>query len=209
MFRAFKAIRRADVCVLLLDATQGVLVQDRELADRIVAEGRACVIALNKWDVVPSKDEKTYIGCIDNIHASLNHLRWAEVVLVSAKTGQRIDKVLTAAKKAETQFRRWVTTRALTEIINDALNFHSPPRVGSKSGRIHYCVQSSTAPPTFVLFCNDPKLFADSYRQYLERKIRESLGFEGTPIKIIFRQKTLRKVIMSKDANGEMKRKYV
>lgn len=195
--------------MLLLDATEGVLVQDRELADRIVDEGRACVIALNKWDVVPSKDEKTYIGCIDNIHASLNHLKWADVVLVSAKTGQRIDKVLVAAKKAVVQYRRWVPTKTLTEIVNDALNFHSPARVGGKSGRIHYVVQSSTAPPTFVLFCNDPKLFGDSYRQYLDRKIRESLGFEGTPIRIILRQKTLRKVNMGKDENGDLKRKFV
>ena len=114
-------------------------------------------------------------------------------MLLSAKTGQRTEKLLKSVLAAKDQFRRWISTSIINDIINDALLYQAPSKVGLKSGNIHYVVQASTCPPTFVLFCNDAKLFTDTYKNFLERKIRESLGFEGTPLKLIFRSKPLRK----------------
>jgi GTPase len=192
--RAFKAIKRAECVVLLLDAVNGIVDQDRILAERIAEEGRSCVIALNKWDIVDEKDDKTYLKAIENIRISLPILKWADVVLISAKTGQRTEKLFEYVDKAAKQFNRRVSTAVLNEVIHDATLWMSPPTVGSRSGRIYYSIQTSIAPPTIVIFCNDPALFTDSYRRFMDRKIRDSLNFEGTPIKIIYRGKALRDV---------------
>ena len=192
--RAFKAIRRAEVVVLVLDAVNGIVDQDRILAQRISDEGRACVIALNKWDAVPDKDDKSYIQAIENVRSSLPVLRWAEVVLISALTGQRTDKLFDNIDLSAKQFTRRVSTATLNEVVNDATLWMAPPSIGSRSGRIYYCLQIGTAPPTIVFFVNDPELFTDNYQRYLERKIRDNLNFEGTPIKMIWRGKSLREV---------------
>jgi len=192
--RAFKAVRRAEVAILILDAVDGIVEQDRILAERIAEEGRACVIALNKWDAVDSKDDKTYIKAVENVRSSLPILRWAEVILISAMTGQRTEKLFEAVNKAAKQFSRRVSTAVLNEIVHDATLWMAPPTVGSRSGRIYYSIQTSTAPPTIVIFCNDPALFTDNYRRFLERKVRDSLDFGGTPLKIIYRGKALREV---------------
>lgn len=192
--RAFKAVKRAEVVILLLDAIDGIVEQDRILAERIADEGRACVIALNKWDIVEDKDDKTYLTAIDNIRSNLPILRWAEVVLISATTGLRTEKLFEAVDRAAKQFSRRISTAVLNEVIHDATLWMAPPTVGSRSGRIYYSIQTSAAPPTIVIFCNDPALFTDNYRRYMDRKIRDSLDFEGTPIKIIYRGKALRDV---------------
>ena len=192
--RAFKAIRRAEVVVLLLDATDGIVDQDRLIAERISDEGRACVIALNKWDLIDNKDDKTYLEAVANIRASLPRLRWAEIVLISAKTGQRTEKLFQAVDRAGKQFTKRVPTAVLNEVVQDAVLWMAPPKIGAKSGRIYYCMQSSTAPPTIVFFVNNVKLFTDSYQRYMERKLRDSINLEGAPIKMIFRGKSLRDV---------------
>ena len=197
--RAFKAIRRAEVVVLMLSAVDGIVDQDRQLAERIAEEGRGCVIALNKWDVVDNKDDKTYLKAIENVRISLPILRWAEVILISAKTGQRTDKLYEKIDKAARQFSRRIPTAVLNEVIQDAAMWMAPPRVGAKAGRIYYAIQTAVAPPTLVIFVNNPSLFTDSYRRYLERKIRDNLDFEGTPIKMIFRGKALRDVQRATD----------
>ena len=176
------------------DATDGIVEQDRILAERIAQEGRSCVIALNKWDIVPEKDDKTYLKAVDNVRVSLPALRWAEVVLISAKTGQRTEKLFEAVDRAAKQFSRRIPTAIINEVVQDATAWMAPPTVGARAGRIYYCIQTSTAPPTIVVFCNDPALFTDNYQRYLERKIRDALDFEGTPIKMIFRGKTIRDV---------------
>eukprot|EP01038_Epipyxis_sp_PR26KG_P007335 gene7335-9999_t len=176
--RAFKAIRRSEVVVLLLDAVEGILEQDRILAEKIANEGRSCVIALNKWDAIPKKDDKTYLKAIENIPT----------------TGQRTDKLFESIERAASQFSRRISTAVINEVVNDATMWMAPPSIGSRSGRIYYCIQVSTAPPTLVFFVNDPDLFTDNYQRYLERKIRDALDFEGTPIKMIFRGKALRDV---------------
>ena len=192
--RAFKAIRRAEVVILILDAVNGIVDQDRQLAERIHEEGRSCVIALNKWDLVEDKDDKTYIKAVDNIRISLPLLRWAEIVLISAKTGQRTEKLFSVVDRAAKQFSKRISTAILNEVVQDAASWMAPPRVGSKAGRIYYAIQTAVAPPTFVIFVNSPGLFTESYQRYLERKIRDNLDFQGTPIKMIFRGKSLRSV---------------
>jgi len=192
--RAFKAVKRSDCVVLMLDALDGIVEQDRILAERIGAEGRSCVIALNKWDIVPKKDDKTYLAAVENIRSNLPSLRWAEVVLISATTGQRTEKLLEAVDRAASQFVRRVSTAVINEVVNEATMWMAPPTVGSRAGRIYYCIQASSAPPTFVFFVNDPALFTEGYQKFMERKIRDALDFEGTPIKMIFRGKQLRDV---------------
>lgn len=192
--RAFKAMKRADVVLLLLDAIDGIVDQDRILAERIAEEGRSCVIALNKWDAVPNKDDKTYLKAVENIRSTLPVLRWAEVVLISATSGQRIDKLFEAVDRAAKQFSRRISTATLNEVVQDAVMWMAPPTIGSRAGRIYYSLQTSTAPPTIVMFVNDPALFTDSYKRYIDRKIRDTLDFEGTPLRILWRGKSLRDV---------------
>jgi GTP-binding protein len=117
----------------------------------------------------------------------------SQVVLISAVTGQRLDKLIKAVDSAAIQFNRRVSTNTLNEIIGDALLRHPPPKRGSKAGKVHFSVQVGTRPPKFVLFCNDRKFFTDTYMQFLERKIRESLGFDGTPIKLFLKEKSERR----------------
>jgi GTP-binding protein len=192
--RAFKAMKRADTVVLMLDAANGIVDQDRILAERISSEGRSCVIALNKWDLIPNKDENTFQKAVDHIRSSLPTLKWAEVAVISAATGQRTEKLLEAIDKSSLQFSKRVSTNVLNEVVNDATMWMAPPTIRSRSGKIYYALQVSTAPPTFVFFVNDPKLFTDSYQRFLERKIRDSLDFSGTPLKFIWRGKQLRDV---------------
>lgn len=195
--RAFKAIRRSDVVILMLDAVSGIVEQDRILADRVAKEGRACIIALNKWDAVPDKDDKSYLAAVDNIRSNLPVLRWADVVLISAVEGQRTEKLFEMIKHSQTQFTRRISTGILNEVVNDATLWMAPPTIGARAGRIYYCIQISTAPPTLVFFVNDPGLFTENYQRYMERKIRDSLNFEGTPIKMVWRGKSLRSVARS------------
>ena len=188
----------------MLDAVDGIVEQDRILADRIAEEGRSCVIVLNKWDAVPNKDDKTFLKAVENVRSQLPVLRWAEVVVVSAKTGQRTDKLFEVIDKSAQQFYRRIPTAVINEVVQDATLWLAPPTVGSRSGRIYYSIQVSTAPPTIVHFVNDPALFTDNYQRFMERKIRDSLDFEGTPMKMIFRGKALRDVTRASKKQGGM-----
>ena len=163
--RAFKAIRRADVVVLVLDALQGVVDQDRILAQRIVEEGRGCIIALNKWDAVPDKDDKSYSKAVENIREQLPGLRWAEVLPLSALTGQRAEKLFGAIDRSAKQFCRRVPTAVLNEIVSDATLWMAPPMISGRAGRIYYSIQVSSSPPSLVYFVNDPALFTDNYKK--------------------------------------------
>eukprot|EP01035_Chromulina_nebulosa_P016808 gene16808-22291_t len=192
--RAFKAIRRSEVVIFMLDAIDGIVDQDRILAERIAEEGRGCIIVLNKWDAIAEKDDKTYLKAIDNIRSQLPVLRWSEVLLTSAKTGQRTEKLFDYIDKSSEQFSRRVSTSIINEVVQEATLWMAPPTIGTRSGRIYYSIQVTTSPPTIIHFVNDPALFTDNYERFLERKIRESLSFEGTPIKMIFRGKALRDI---------------
>ncbi|HEY9762472.1 MAG TPA: ribosome biogenesis GTPase Der [Trichocoleus sp.] len=190
--RSFKAIRRADVVLLVIDAVDGVTEQDQKLAGRIEEDGRACVVVVNKWDAV-DKDSYTIYDFDRQIESKLHFTGWAKRIYVSALTGQRVPKILEFVDAAVEQHRRRVTTSVVNEVLEDAAKWHSPPTTRQgRQGRIYYGTQVSTQPPSFTLFVNDAKLFKDNYRKFIERQFRDNLGFEGTPIRIFWRGKAMR-----------------
>ncbi|MBD0334997.1 MAG: ribosome biogenesis GTPase Der [Cyanobacteria bacterium Co-bin13] len=190
--RSFKAIRRSDVVLLVIDAIDGVTEQDQKLAGRIEEEGRACVVVVNKWDAV-EKDSYTIYDFDRQIEARLHFTGWAKRIYASAVTGQRVPKILDLVNEAVEQHRRRVTTSVVNEVLQDATGWHTPPTTRQgRQGRIYYGTQVTTQPPSFTLFVNDPKLFKDNYRKYIERQFRDNLGFEGTPIRIFWRGKAMR-----------------
>jgi GTP-binding protein len=203
--RALRAIRRADVVLLILDATSGVAEQDRVLAQKIADDGRACVIVCNKWDAVVDKDSTTYDKSVQYFREELPMIRWAPILFISAATGQRVGKIYSAIDGAIEAHRKRISTAILNEVLRDAILWQPPPtRRNGSQAKIYYCNQVSTRPPTVVVFCNDPKLVNDNYRRYLDRKFRESLdGFEATPIRWIFRGRRVRDVMRNRSMNGD------
>ncbi len=198
--RSFKAIERSDICVLVIDALDGVTEQDQRLAGRIEEEGRACLVVVNKWDAV-EKDTYTMPKMEKELRSKLYFLDWAQMLFTSAITHQRIDNIFRFASLAVVQHRRRVTTSVVNEVIAEALSWRTPPTSrGGRQGRLYYATQVASSPPSFTLFVNEPKLFGDSYRRYLERQIREGLGFEGTPLRLFWRGKQQR------DAEKELRR---
>ena len=192
--RAFKAIRRAEVVLLVIDALDGVTDQDQKLADRVSEEGRACVIVVNKWDAV-EKDSHTIYDYETTVKSRLYFLDWAETIFVSAANGQRVEKIIDLVEVAAAEHKRRVTTSVINEVLEEAISWHSPPtsRQG-KQGRIYYGTQVSSEPPTIALFVNDPKRIPENYRRYIESQFRQQLGFKGTPIRLIWRGKKAREV---------------
>jgi GTP-binding protein len=191
--RAFKAIRRADVVLLVIDVLDGVTEQDQKLAGRIEADGRACVIVVNKWDAVEDKNSHSIYEYDKEVKNRLYFLEWAETIFVSAMTGQRVRNILDIVDRAAEQHQRRVSTSVVNEVLQEALSWHTPPTTRQgRQGKIYYGTQVTSRPPTFTLFVNDPKLFNDNYRRYMERQFRESLGFTGTPIRISWRGKKMR-----------------
>jgi GTPase len=201
--RALRAIRRADVVLLILDATAGVTEQDRILAQKISDDGRACVIICNKWDAVVDKDSTTYDKSVQYFREELPPVRWAPILFLSAATGQRVGKIYAAVDAALTAHRQRVPTAVLNEVLRDAVAWQPPPvRRSGAQAKLYYGHQVSTRPPTMVVFCNDPAMIHDNYRRYLDRKVRESLeGFAATPIRWIFRGKREREVTRSMNGN--------
>ncbi len=192
--RSFKAIERSDVCVLVIDALDGVTEQDQRLAGRIEEQGRACLVVVNKWDAI-EKDTYTMPFMEKELRSKLYFLDWAQMLFASALKGQRIEPIFRFASLAVTQHRRRVSTSVVNEVVCEALSWRSPPTSrGGRQGRIYYSTQVANSPPSFTLFVNDPKLFGNSYRRYLERQLREGLGFEGTPLKLFWRGKQQREV---------------
>jgi GTP-binding protein len=192
--RAFKAIRRADVVLLVIDAIDGVTEQDQKLAGRIAEEGRACVVVVNKWDAI-EKDSHTIYDYEKHIKDRLHFVEWAEMIFVSALTGQRVEKILELVERAAQAHKRRVSTAVINEVLEEAIKWHSPTvsRQG-RQGKIYYGTQVSTQPPAIALFVNDAKRFNDNYRRYIERQFRQQLGFPGTPIRLFWRSKKVRDV---------------
>ena len=192
--RAFKAIARADVVLLVIDALDNITEQDQKLAGRVADEGRACVVVINirEWDAV-EKDSHTIYEYERDIRERLHFTDWSEAIFISAQTGQRVEKILELVDTAAEQHKRRVTTSVINEVLEDAARWHSPPTTRQgRQGKIYYGTQVSTAPPAIALFVNDPALFNDNYRSYVERKFRESLGFTGTPLRLLWRGKKMR-----------------
>ncbi|MDX2216175.1 MAG: ribosome biogenesis GTPase Der [Oculatellaceae cyanobacterium bins.114] len=192
--RSFKAIRRSDVVLFVIDALDGVTEQDQKLAGRIAEEGRACVIVVNKWDAV-EKDSHTIYEFDKGIRDRLNFMEWAETIYISALTGQRVEKIIELVNTAAEQHKRRVSTSVINEVLEDAARWHSPPTTRQgRQGKIYYGTQVSSQPPSIALFTNEAKLFNDNYRRYIERQFRKSLGFTGTPMRLLWRSKKLREV---------------
>ncbi len=199
--RAFKAIRRAEVVLLVLDAVDGVTDQDQKLVGRIVEEGRACIIVVNKWDAI-EKDSYTIYEYEKHLKARIHFIDWAETIFVSALTGQRVEKILELVNKAAESHKRRVSTAVINEVLGEAVSQHSPPtsRQG-RQGKIYYGTQVSIKPPSIALFVNEAKRFNDNYRRYIERQFRQQLGFIGTPIRLFWRSKKTRDVETGSSAN--------
>ena len=190
--RSFKAIDRSDVCVLVIDAEEGVTEQDQRLAGRIEEDGRACVVVVNKWDLI-EKDSHTMPAMEKELRAKLYFLDWAPMLFISALSGQRVERIFPLAALAVEQHRRRVSTAVVNEVLQEALSWRSPPTTrGGRQGRLYYGTQGAVRPPSFTLFVNEPKLFGDTYRRYVERQIRQGLGFEGSPVRLFWRGKQQR-----------------
>lgn len=197
--RAFKAIRRSDIVLLMIDALDGVTEQDQKLAGRVMEEGKAAVVVVNKWDAI-EKDSYTIYEYEKIMRERLDFVEWIPVIFISALTGQRVNKILELVDTAVEQHRRRVTTAVINEVIEDAVSWHSPPTTRQgKQGKIYYGTQVAAQPPTIALFVNDPTRFNDNYRRYIERQFREQLGFKGTPMRLLWRGKKTREVETSKN----------
>ncbi len=196
--RSFKSIDRSDICLLVLDAVDGVTEQDQRLAGRIEEQGRACLIIVNKWDLI-NKDSSTIYSFEKKLRSKLYFLNWSKMLFISALTGKRVNDIFQYSTSAIIQHRRRVTTSVVNEVLKEALCWKNPPTKRSgKQGRIYYGTQVRNKPPTFSLFVNDPKLFTSTYRRYIEKQIRVNLGFEGTPLILLWRgkqQRTLEKEV--------------
>ena len=201
--RAFKAIRRCDVVLFVIDVLDGVTEQDMKLAGRIIEEGRAVILIINKWDAI-EKETGTINEYRKEIMSRLYFMEWAQIIFVSAMTGQRVNKILDLVDTAAESHRRRVTTSVINEVLEEAVSWHSPPTTRQgKQGRIYYGTQVSAQPPTIALFVNDPKRFNDNYRRYIDRQFREQLGFTGTPVRLVWRGKKMRE--MERGANKATK----
>ena len=186
--RSLAAVDRSDVCVIMIDAAEGVTEQDTKVAGYAHEQGKACIFAVNKWDIV-DKDNKTVKQFTDRIRETFAFMSYAKIVFISAKTGQRINKLIEEIKLVNEQHKRRITTGMLNDVINEAIHKQQPPSDKGRRLKIYYGTQVSTAPPTFVIFANSKDLFHYSYLRFMENQIRENFGFEGTPIKLIVREK--------------------
>jgi GTP-binding protein len=186
VLRSMKAIDRADVAVVMTDAIEGYTAQDAHVVGHVLEAGKGIVLVLNKWDAV-EKDGHTADAWLKVLRREAPYLAWADIVFASAQTGQRVERILREARRvAEERYRR-VPTADLNRVVTDAVRAHPPSHVRNRLGKVLYATQVAVAPPTFVIFVNDPELIHFSYRRYLENRIRDEYGFLGTPIRLIFR----------------------
>ena len=188
VLRANMAVERADVCILMVDAGDGITEQDERIAGISHEAGKACIIAVNKWDTI-EKDNSTTNTFNNNIRTALAYMPYAPIVYLSAKTGQRVANLYPLINKIYAEAGRRISTGMLNDLLNDAMTRVQPPSDKGKRLKIYYMTQVSTNPPTFVIFCNSEELFHFSYRRYIENCLRDTFGFEGTPIRLVIRQK--------------------
>ncbi len=189
ILRALTAIERADVCILMIDAAEGVTEQDKKVAGYAHEAGKATIILVNKWDLL-EKDNHTYANFTKVIRNEIAYMQYAPIEFISVKTGQRVNKVLDMVDYVNNQAALRVPTGTLNDIISEAILMHQPPSDKGKRLKIYYMTQVSVKPPTFVLFINDQELAHFSYIRYLENHIRKNFNFEGSPIIIQTREKS-------------------
>ena len=188
VIRAKMAVERADVCVIMIDAKEGFTEQDSKVASIALEGGKACIIAVNKWDLV-EKDGKTMDQYRKDLMVDFSFMSYAPILFISALTGQRLDKLMELIKYVYEQNNMRISTGRLNELLSEATARVQPPSDKGKRLKIYYMTQATSAPPTFVCFCNNAQLFHFSYQRYIENQIRQTFGLEGTPVKIIVRER--------------------
>ena len=188
VLRAHMAVERADVCLIMIDATEGITEQDEKIAGIAHEAGKASIVVVNKWDAL-EKDTKTVNAFTEKIYNALGYMQYAPILFVSALTGQRLNKLFEMINYVNEQSKLRVTTGMLNDLLNDANARHQPPSDKGKRLKVYYATQASVSPPSFVFFCNNAELFHFSYQRFLENCIRERFGFRGTPIRIIVRER--------------------
>ncbi len=189
VLRAKMAVERADVCIIMADANEGITEQDEKIAGIAHEAGKACIIAINKWDSIEDKTDKLVTQMTDKIYTSLSYMTYAPLLFISAKTGQRLNKLFETINYVHEQSLLRITTGMLNDVLNDCTARVQPPSDKGRRLKIYYMTQTSVAPPTFVIFCNDAELFHFSYQRYIENQLRQVFGFRGTPIRLVIRQR--------------------
>jgi len=187
--RSLKAIRNADVALLMIDALEGLTDQDKKISQIIVEDGRAFIILVNKWDAIENKQTNSVSDFTKKIQKEAPFLNYVPMLFISAKTKQRLSKILPAVQEAYEFTNKRIATNLLNKVIMEALSLNPPPSQKGKRLRIYYSTQAGVAPPTFILFVNNKEILTHSYERYIENKLRESFGFFGTPIRLVIREK--------------------
>ena len=188
VIRSLRAIDRADVVLMLIEAPVGVTEQDKKIAGYAHDSGKGCVIVVNKWDIFPNKHDRSTNRFTDELRERLGFLQYAPVVYISALTGQRVERVTELVKFVAEQQSMRIQTSVLNELIRDAVAVNPPPSKKGKSAKIFFVTQADICPPKFIIFVNEPELLHFSYLRFIENRLRESFGFEGTPLKFIVRK---------------------
>lgn len=188
VMRAQMAVERAQVCVIMIDGTEGFTEQDSKVAGIALEQGKACIIVVNKWDIV-EKNGETMDKYRKKLMQDFSFMSFAPIIFISAKTGQRIDRLFELIKYVNTQNSMRISTGMLNDILAEATARTQPPTDKGKRLKIYYITQASTRPPTFVCFCNRAELFHFSYQRYLENQIRSTFGLEGTPVRFVIRER--------------------
>jgi GTP-binding protein len=188
VMRAFTAVDRADVCIILIDAQSGVTEQDTKIAGYAHEQGKASIIVVNKWDLV-EKQTGTLEAYRKDVYDALGYMLYAPILFISAKSGQRVQKLFELIKYVANQNSLRISTGMLNDVINDAVAMVQPPSDKGRRLKIYYVTQVSVKPPTFIIFVNNAKLMHYSYERYIENQLRKNFGFEGTPIRFIIREK--------------------
>ena len=189
IMRTLFAIERADVCLMMIDATEGVTDQDAKIAGEAHEAGKGVILVINKWDEI-EKDNHTTEKFKKEIYDRLSYLSYAPIIFISAKTGQRVNKLYEMINMVASQNAMRVPTSMLNQVLNEAIALVQPPTDKGKRLKVFYMTQPSTKPPTFVVFCNNKDLFHFSYQRYLINQIRKEFGMQGTPIRLIIREKS-------------------
>ncbi len=189
IMRTLLAIERSDVCLMMIDATEGVTDQDTKIAGEAHEAGKGVIIVVNKWDAV-EKETGTLEQYKQEIYQKLKYLSYAPIIFISAKTGQRVNKLFELINYVSEQNSMRISTSVLNQVINEAIAIVQPPTDKGKRLKIFYGTQASTKPPTFVIFVNNKELFHFSYERYLVNQIRKEFGLEGTPVRIMVREKS-------------------
>lgn len=188
VLRSLRAIDRADVCLMIIDATEGVTEQDKKIAGYAHEAGKAIVIVVNKWDLI-EKDNATFNDFRKTIKVELPFMNYAETLFVSALTKQRVNRITEFIDRAYEAYTRKLSTSVINEVINEAISLHQPPSERGVRLKVYYVVQSAIKPPTFIVFVNKPEIMHFSFQRYIENQIRDSFDFSGTPIKFHIRKK--------------------